>query len=161
MFDYAKFAALLSERKNINSESTDELEIYYDKMSNFIASDIDNSMRFIENQCTADEFVWLSEVLKKLLKKLKAENLSDVFIRQYRNFPKRRKFTIFPFLSRMRKVLLSKRQENETPALAYPSRDTAYGEGRLSFFSRCALPYFSRRSAARGRRAHSFSTHRT
>lgn len=57
MFDYAKFAALLSERKNINSESTDELEIYYDKMSNFIASDIDNSMRFIENQCTADEFV--------------------------------------------------------------------------------------------------------
>lgn len=31
MFDYAMFAALLSERKNINSESTDELEIYYDK----------------------------------------------------------------------------------------------------------------------------------
>ena len=88
MFDHARFSGLLSERRNIHSGSADEMENYYDKMSRFIAEDLDNSIDFIENQCTAEEFVWLSEVFEEIAQKTQSRVFIQCLEQTVLKFPK-------------------------------------------------------------------------
>ncbi len=57
MFDYVRFCELLAEREQIHSEWTAGLADYYERMSSFIAENITDSIVFLGQTCTADEFV--------------------------------------------------------------------------------------------------------
>ncbi|MBQ9456409.1 MAG: hypothetical protein IJU53_12150 [Thermoguttaceae bacterium] len=87
MFDHAKFRELLAEREQIHSEWTAGLADYYKRMSSFIAENITDSIAFLGQTCTADEFVWLSEVFDDIARKSQSRAFIDCLYAVVKKFP--------------------------------------------------------------------------
>ena len=87
MFDYVKFRELLAEREQIHSEWTAGLADYYERMRSLIAENITDSIAFLSQTCTADEFVWLSEVFDDIARKTRSRAFIDCLYAVVRKFP--------------------------------------------------------------------------
>ena len=87
MFDHAKFRELLAEREQIHSEWAAGLADYYERMSSVIAENITDSIVFITQDCTAEEFVCLSEVFDDIVRKTRSRAFIDCLYSVVRKFP--------------------------------------------------------------------------
>ena len=68
-----KFREAIKERKRISEECYDEwdygIEKCWKQEIEILTEDIPSSILFLQNECTADEYSWISEVIEKKKKK--------------------------------------------------------------------------------------------
>lgn len=68
-----KFREIIKERIRISVESNDEwdygIENCWKQEIEILTEDIPSSIHFLQNECTADEYSWISEVIEDIAEK--------------------------------------------------------------------------------------------
>lgn len=77
----------ISKRIATNDECAHGIDLCCNEEVDILSRDINETIAFFENECTAEEFSWLSEVFDDVAEKLRAELSSIVFIKSQRNIP--------------------------------------------------------------------------
>ena len=71
------FKEIIKEREKISKEKQDNwdygIEKCWTELIQLVSDNVDESINFILNDCTKEEFSWLSEVIKILLKTQRAK----------------------------------------------------------------------------------------
>jgi hypothetical protein len=71
------FSKLIDERKKLNVDIDYEHNLIITHMVNLLTFDIDETLNFITNDCTAEQLVWLSEILDEIMEKTRDPRILD------------------------------------------------------------------------------------
>lgn len=81
--DINKFREVIKERIRISTECQDEwdygIEQCWNQEVDILTEDIVSTIEFLENDCTADEYSWISEVLEKVVEQKPSKELVDCY----------------------------------------------------------------------------------
>lgn len=81
MFIVVKFKELIKERIKVSIETQDEsyygINIIWNKLTDLICENINDSIEYILNDCTEDEFSWISEILYQIIEKTLSQKFID------------------------------------------------------------------------------------
>ena len=71
-----KFREVLKERIRISKETQDNwdygIEQCWLKLVEILSEDIDGTIEYLRSDCTADEFIWISEIFEEIAEKTKS-----------------------------------------------------------------------------------------
>ncbi len=91
---------LLKERKSIHSEDYDRIEKCCVQEIELLSENLKDTIDFISNRCTGDEFVWLSEVFEEVQEKTQSDALRECLYATAEKYPKETKeYSILEFIS--------------------------------------------------------------
>lgn len=86
-----KFRDVIKERIRISVECQDEwdfgIEQCWQAEVGILSEDISSTIAFLENECTPDEFSWISEVIEDLAEKTKSRELIECYKNLMSRFP--------------------------------------------------------------------------
>lgn len=85
--DFNDYKEIIQKRAEINSEWYTEIEKIWDKMVILFSNDIEKTILFIKTDCTADEFVWLSEIFEEIAEKTKSKEFINCLYETSKKFP--------------------------------------------------------------------------
>lgn len=89
------FRSFLNIRPKIIDECYWQLEKYDEEFSSYISNHLSNAISFIKNDCTANEFSWMSEVWDDITEKTKSKEFVDCLKETAKKFPEEcKKFNI-------------------------------------------------------------------
>jgi len=71
------FRLFLSIRPKIFGECYWQLDEYDEELSSNMSNHLSETVDFIKNDCTADEFSWLSEIFDEIVEKTKSREVID------------------------------------------------------------------------------------
>jgi len=78
-----KFREIIKERIRISTETQDEwdygIEQCWKQEVEILSEDISGTIEFLKNECTADEYSWISEVLEELAERTHSKELVDCY----------------------------------------------------------------------------------
>lgn len=74
MIEYKKIQEFLEERKQIPENWDDGNQIYWEKFSNYLASNIQETINILETKCTPDEISWICEVFDDVARKTQSKD---------------------------------------------------------------------------------------
>lgn len=81
MFNVVKFKELIKERIKVSIETQDEWDYginkIWNKLTDLICENIDDSIEYILNDCSEDEFSWLSEIFEQIVEKTLSQKFID------------------------------------------------------------------------------------
>lgn len=77
----------LSIRPKICDECYWQLDEYSEELSSYISSHLPETINFIRNDCSADDFSWLSEIFGEIVRKTKSREFLDCLKETARKFP--------------------------------------------------------------------------
>ena len=60
------FTEVIKKRASVNDEWAEGVEKCWKEMTDVFSKDIETTIRFLNEECTADEFSWLSEVFDRI-----------------------------------------------------------------------------------------------
>lgn len=78
---------LLSKRIAINDEWAYGIDLCCNEEINILSRDISETVAFFENECTAEEFSWLSEVFDDVAEKTQSRAFVDCLYKVAKKFP--------------------------------------------------------------------------
>jgi hypothetical protein len=78
---------VLKKRSETDDEWTYGVEQCWQKEIEILSRNMDETISFLENDCTADEFSWLSEVFDDVAEKTQSRLFVDALHRVARKFP--------------------------------------------------------------------------
>ncbi len=81
------FRQFLMVRPKIFDECYWQLEEYDNEFSSYISNHLVEAINFIKNDCTADEFSWMSEIWDDVVKKTKSKEFVDCIKATAKKFP--------------------------------------------------------------------------
>lgn len=79
---------ILEKRNNIHSEDYHSIEECWEKEIGILTADIDETIEYLSNRCTPEEYVCLSEVFDDIIEKINSEKLADCLLSLAEKFPK-------------------------------------------------------------------------
>ncbi len=86
-----KFREIIANRINIDvlshGEWIDGIEDCWKKEIEILTEDVTSTMDFLENNCTADEYGWVSEVLDEVVEKTQSKEFLDCYKKLLSKFP--------------------------------------------------------------------------
>jgi hypothetical protein len=68
-------------------EWDDAIEECWKKEIDILSEDIPSTIEFLKNECTADEYTWISEVLDDVIEKKSSEELVECYKSLMKKFP--------------------------------------------------------------------------
>lgn len=78
-----KFRMVIQERNRISQECYDEwsfgIEQCWEQEIEILSEDISSTIYFLQNECTADEFSWISEIIDDLAEITQSRELVQVY----------------------------------------------------------------------------------
>ena len=77
--DVQKFKEVLKRRDETHSEYTYGLEMCWKEEVEILSKDIPSTIEYLQNKCTADEFVWISEIIDDLAEKTRSRELVECY----------------------------------------------------------------------------------
>lgn len=85
------FRDVLKERRRIMIETQDEwdygIEQCWEQMVQILTEDIPSSIEYLKNECTADEYSWISEVLDDIAEQTGSVEFIACYREQMERFP--------------------------------------------------------------------------
>lgn len=81
------FRCFLSIRPKIFDECYWQLDEYDEEFSSVIADNLSEALNFIKNDCTADDFSWLSEIFDDIAEKSKSKEFIEALRETAKKFP--------------------------------------------------------------------------
>ncbi len=91
MFDVIRFKELVKERDETHSEYTYGLNLVWEKLTDLICEDLDASIKYILNDCTSEEFIWLSEFFEAVIEKTLSQDYIDALRIVTKKYPEETK----------------------------------------------------------------------
>ena len=86
-----KFREVIAQRINVeeisHGEWIDGIEECWKKEIEILAEDIPSTIDFLKNECTADEYSWISEILDKLVEITHSKELVSCYKELMKKFP--------------------------------------------------------------------------
>ena len=81
------FRNILSKRMQVDINDAYEIEKYWVLEADLLSKNIDETIHFLENECTADEFVFVSEVFEEVAKETQSREFIECLWRVAKKFP--------------------------------------------------------------------------
>ena len=86
-----KFKEIIRERSRITTECSDEWSFGIEKCWNeeieILGEDVDATISFLQNECTAEEFGWISEIIDNLAERTRSRELVQAYKNLTDKFP--------------------------------------------------------------------------
>ncbi|MBQ9278153.1 MAG: hypothetical protein IJ224_05915 [Lachnospiraceae bacterium] len=82
-----EFRKVIHERILCHDEWYQGIEKCWDKEIEILAEDIQSTIDFLNNDCTADEYSWISEIIDDLAEKTMSKELIDCYKNLMLKFP--------------------------------------------------------------------------
>lgn len=86
-----KFKEIIRERSRITTECSDEWSFGIEKCWNeeieILGEDVDATISFLQNECTAEEFSWISEIIDNLAERTRSRELVQAYKNLTDKFP--------------------------------------------------------------------------
>lgn len=86
-----KFREVISERERILRECCDEwtfgIEQCWKQEIEILSENVSNTVAFLQNECTADEYSWISEIIDELVEKTQSHEIIHVYKSLMIKFP--------------------------------------------------------------------------
>jgi len=83
MMNIDKFREIIKERNRIARECYDEwtfgIEQCWKQELEILSEDISSTINFLENECTADEYSWISEIIDDLAESTRSRELVQAY----------------------------------------------------------------------------------
>ncbi|MFP1694828.1 hypothetical protein ACLD5W_00815 [Gardnerella greenwoodii] len=86
-----KFREVIRRRKETNDEYDYGVEMCNKEEIQILSEDIPSTIEYLQNQCTADEFVWISEIIDDLAEKTRNRELVECYKNLMNKYPKETK----------------------------------------------------------------------
>ncbi|MBR7069513.1 MAG: hypothetical protein IKI30_03580 [Oxalobacter sp.] len=98
-----EFKKIISERIYISKTTDDEWDYGINKccerLINLVSDNLEESIDYIKNDCTADEFSYLSEVMEEIAEKTQSQEFIDVLYETAKKYPEECKdYNILSFI---------------------------------------------------------------
>ena len=77
--DVQKFREVLKELNETEIEYDYGIEMCWKEEVEILAEDIPSTIEYLKNDCTADEFVWISEIIDDIAEKTKSRELVECY----------------------------------------------------------------------------------
>lgn len=91
-----KFRDVLKERMQIHPNDGYEAEKCWKKETEILSENIEETINFLDNECTADEFSWISEIFEDIAEKTQSKEFIDCLYRVAQKFPEEcKKYNIY------------------------------------------------------------------
>lgn len=91
MMDIERFREIVKERIRIAEECADEwdygIEKCWKEEIDILSADIPSSIEFLRNECTADEYSWISEVIDDIAEKTNSREFVECYKGLMEKFP--------------------------------------------------------------------------
>ena len=89
--DVQKFKEVIRRRKETHDEYDYGVEMCNKEEIQILAEDIPSTIEYLKNDCTADEFVWISEIIDDLAEKTRSRELVECYKSLMGKFPEESK----------------------------------------------------------------------
>jgi len=100
------FRDLMKTRKAIHPEDSYGYDRLWEKETNLLSKDINATIVFLDNECTAEEFSWISEVFEDIADKTRSSDFINCLYRVAKKFPEVcREHNIYDFIESSESLL--------------------------------------------------------
>lgn len=82
------YETLLTQRKKLEGDIDYDTNPVILKTIELMTEDIKETISFLENDCTEEQFVWLSEVFDEIAERTKSKSFIDALLRVSKKYPK-------------------------------------------------------------------------
>ena len=82
-----EFRKLLSERIQVHPNNDYETDRYWKLETDLLSKDIHETIEFLDSDCTADEFSWISEIFESIVEKTQSKEFIECLWRVAEKFP--------------------------------------------------------------------------
>lgn len=89
--DVQKFREVLKKLNETEIEYDYGIEMCWKEEVEILSEDIPSTIEYLQNQCTADEFVWISEIIDDLAEKTRSRELVECYKSLMGKFPEESK----------------------------------------------------------------------
>lgn len=79
MMDVVKFREVIRERSEMSDEWSFGIEQCWKKEIEILSQDIPSTIEYLKNECTADEYGWISEIIDDLAESTQSKELIGVY----------------------------------------------------------------------------------
>ena len=95
----AEIRNILSTRKQLHPEDSFATEACWKKEIEIMSADIDQTIDFLLNRCTGEEFVWLSEVFEEVQEHTQSHAFNRCLLTVAKKFPEEvKEYNILSFI---------------------------------------------------------------
>lgn len=102
---FVEFHEIIEERSQINDNWSEGIDMIWKKMTDIFSADIDKTILFLD-ECTADEFIWLSEIFEDIAEKTQSRKFISVLRKTAEKYPEEtQKYNIIGFVDCAEKFL--------------------------------------------------------
>ena len=95
--DVQKFREVLKKRDETDDEYDYGVEMCTKEEIEILSEDIPSTVAYLKNDCTADEFVWISEIIDDLAVKTKSREIVEAYKNLGEKYPDMAKTFSFEF----------------------------------------------------------------
>ena len=89
--DVQRFKEVIKKRNETHDEYDYGVEMCNKEEIQILSEDIPSTIEYLKNYCTADEFVWISEIIDDLAEKTKSRELIDCYKSLMAKYPEETK----------------------------------------------------------------------
>lgn len=89
--DVQKFREVLKKLDETEIEYDYGIETCWKEEVEILSEDIPSTIEYLQNQCTADEFVWISEIIDDLAEKTRSRELVECYKNLMNKYPEETK----------------------------------------------------------------------
>ncbi len=89
--DVQRFKEVIKKRKETHDEYDYGVEMCDKEEIQILSEDIPSTIEYLKNDCTADEFVWISEIIDDLAEKTKSRELVECYKNLMNKYPEETK----------------------------------------------------------------------
>lgn len=79
MMDVVKFREVIRERSEMSDEWSFGIEQCWKKEIEILSQDIPSTTEYLKNECIADEYGWISEIIDDLAESTQSKELIEVY----------------------------------------------------------------------------------
>ena len=79
MMDVVKFREVIRERSEMSDEWSFGIEQCWKKEIEILSQDIPSTIEYLKNECTADEYGWISEIIDNLVENTQSKEIIGAY----------------------------------------------------------------------------------
>ena len=107
---FEKFNDIFIEREKIDHETPDwdyAIEKCWKREIEIFCDNIEETIKFLDTQCTAEEFSWLSEVFEEIAEKTQSKEFINCLFRVAEKYPEEtKKYNILFFIETAKNLII-------------------------------------------------------
>ena len=96
---FNQYQKIVEERKNMKGDIDYDNNPVIKKSIELFSEDINATIEFLENQCTGEQFIWLSEIFEEIAEKTQSKEFINCLYETAQKFPdETKKYNIISFI---------------------------------------------------------------